>query len=417
MANKFNLAELMSGGKVSELDTKDRKQIEYIDISLLEADGNNFYSLDGVGELAENIEFIGLQQPLCVRPSERAGHYVIVSGHRRHAALCLLADAGRTEFREVPCIVDREEVSDAMQELKLIYGNNDTRKMSAADISRQAERVEALLYQLKSEGVEFPGRMRSHIAEVCKISEAKLARLKVIREKLIPDFAEYFNNGDLCEASAYALAQAAEDIQKLVFKHTKDIKDTPEWWFKSKISTATSMKQRKCPNQNGAVCAEAERLIGRVFKSRGYSPCEYHCCADCERLASCKDICQLVANKAAKAKKIRADNIANQKAAEERAALSVRKYWERFDKACEAAGLSYKDCWNEEITRPYDMPYGDIIDNKRNDIACSSYLPFGWRLTQREAADIVRIADLLHCSLDYLFGRTDEPGAKEAKEI
>lgn len=43
-------------------------QITYIDINLLDADPGNFYSLEGVEELAANIQFCGLQQPTSAPP-------------------------------------------------------------------------------------------------------------------------------------------------------------------------------------------------------------------------------------------------------------------------------------------------------------------------------------------------------------
>ena len=138
-------------------------QITYIDINLLDADPGNFYSLEGVEELAANIQFCGLQQPIRVRSGEN-GHYTVVSGHRRRAALKELAKEDPARWQQVPCIVERDEASPALRELRLIYANSDTRRMSNADIAQQAERVEALLYQLQEEGLEFPGRMRDHVA-------------------------------------------------------------------------------------------------------------------------------------------------------------------------------------------------------------------------------------------------------------
>lgn len=61
------------------------EQIEYIDLDLIDPDPDNFYSLEGLDDLAANIELIGLQQPLRVRTGE-AGHVIVVSGHRRRAA-------------------------------------------------------------------------------------------------------------------------------------------------------------------------------------------------------------------------------------------------------------------------------------------------------------------------------------------
>ena len=49
----------------------------------------------------------------------------------------ILASEGQKRFQTVPCIVEDAAGSAALQELKLIYANSDTRKMSDADLSRQ----------------------------------------------------------------------------------------------------------------------------------------------------------------------------------------------------------------------------------------------------------------------------------------
>ena len=66
-AKEFNIAELMKG--VPDLGTE-RQQIVYLPIEKILPNGDNFYSLDGLDELAGSIETIGLQQPLVVRPIE-----------------------------------------------------------------------------------------------------------------------------------------------------------------------------------------------------------------------------------------------------------------------------------------------------------------------------------------------------------
>lgn len=221
----FSLAEAMrdtigsastTNMGVSNLDTGGREQIEYIPRTALVADDKNFYSLDGIDELAASIELIGVQQPLRVRPIEgENGLYRIVSGHRRRAALDKLALDGNRDFESVPCIVERDNVSPAMQELRLIYANSDTRRMKDADLAKQAERVTELLYQLKEEGVEFPGRMRDHVAEACKTSKTKLATLQAARKHLIPLLREMWEDGRLNTSQAMALYQAAPDVQHM----------------------------------------------------------------------------------------------------------------------------------------------------------------------------------------------------------
>lgn len=227
MAKKFNLGDYLAPTDVSRMDTE---QIVYIDLDRIDPDPANFYSLDGLDELAGNIELIGLQQPLRVRPSassdsvarqaaRRDGErFVVVSGHRRRAACMMIRDGGSDQFaRGVPCIVDYGEASPAMRELRLIYANASTRVLTAAELSKQAERVTELLYELKSQGVAFPGRMREHVAAACRVSESKLARLAAIRKNLIDSFRLAFDTGRLNEGNAYRLSQESQAVQREIF--------------------------------------------------------------------------------------------------------------------------------------------------------------------------------------------------------
>ena len=98
---KFDLAAVL--GDVSKLDTgitpDGREQIEYIDIALIDPDPNNFYELTDIDELAASIELLGIQQPLRVRDEEdKPGRVMIVSGHRRRAALELLVKEGKEMY-------------------------------------------------------------------------------------------------------------------------------------------------------------------------------------------------------------------------------------------------------------------------------------------------------------------------------
>lgn len=71
----FDLGDLLKD--VSKLDT-DREQIEYIPLQNILRDPNNFYQLSDVAQLADNISFCGLQQPIRVRPQPDApGKYII----------------------------------------------------------------------------------------------------------------------------------------------------------------------------------------------------------------------------------------------------------------------------------------------------------------------------------------------------
>lgn len=163
----FDLADVLKG--VPNLGTS-KKQLEYIKRELIAPDPNNFYSLTGIEELAANIQLCGLQQPILVRPID-GGRYMVVSGHRRRAAIELLAEDEPEKWEEISCLVEREEASPELQQLRLIYANANTRTMTGAELAEQAAQVEKLLYQLKEQGYEFPGSYQGTNAEVAFILE------------------------------------------------------------------------------------------------------------------------------------------------------------------------------------------------------------------------------------------------------
>lgn len=268
----FDLASIL--GDVSKLDTglqpDGREQIEYIDLSLIDPDPNNFYEMTDIEELAANIELLGLQQPLRVRPnSDKPERLIIVSGHRRRAALELLVGEGKSQFAQAPCIREAGDQSAALQELRLIYANSDTRKLSSAELSKQAERVEALLYQLKEEGMDFPGRMRDHVAEACKVSKSKLARLKVIREKLDKPFFKLYEKGTIAESVAYALAQQPLEIQRAVHDYKcagkNGAKYLREWEVDSVAGNYKKITERTC--KFGGTCSHSAALLATIIRN------------------------------------------------------------------------------------------------------------------------------------------------------
>ncbi len=424
----FDLAAAL--GAVSNLDTgavEGREQIEYIDIDRIHPDERNFYELPGIEELAANIEFAGLMDPLRVRPGDD-GNYILVSGHRRHAAITLLVKEGKERFRQVACIVDKPsgqttEVEAMLQELRLIYGNSDTRRMSSADLSRQAERVEMLLYQLKEAGVEFPGKMRDHVAEACKVSASKLARLKVIREKLIPPLKEKWEKGILHESSAYAFAQRDSEIQKMVMSRLKASKydNDPRYWYESEVSSWADRIQKekrlKCPHGHCKMCDNTEGRLAHVGGDWDNHCREGKCCSGCPHLASCKDACSHLADEIQVAKKEARERRAAEKEAKEKEdrpeVEQITALWARFAQARTSAGLSQeayikankiyldermKKRWpqleqGEKITRDTGLPY------------CGGNGFSLWSVRY-----LCRTADVLGVSVDYLLCRSDEPG-------
>ncbi len=414
----FDLASVLKN--VPESGTGDgRERIEYIGLDKLHDDPNNFYSLDGIEELAGNIEFAGLQQPVRVRrDAEHSGEYIIVSGHRRTAAMRKIVEDGNKAFETVPCIVEAEGGSEALRELRLIYANSDTRRMSSADISKQAERVEALLYQLKEEGVEFPGRMRDHVAEACKVSKSKLSRLKVIRDKLAPDiYAGYYERGKLPEDTAYELAKLPADTQRVIVdRATQKDRDDIRYLYSSRVKSQGEDIKRfskmVCRCEQGGTCVNVSNMVDKLYSNgwRGYTHCGSGCCYDCDELATCSKCCsrmaEVKAQRKAEIKEAKAAEAAAQAEIDQPVIDALRLMWNRMGEACKKAGVDYNEvCDEADIYGPLPPQKASPLLNGTGKLTADSRSPFGYAVGSCDIARLVKLADLLGCSLDYLFGR------------
>lgn len=202
----FDLAALAResmSGLVSNLDTIET--VEEIPCERIDANTANFYAMSDLEELAASIVLTGLLHPIIVKAGED-GRYTILDGERRFRALGIL---GRDT---VPAIV-RKPVNAILEELMLIEANRTQRKLSDADLSRQAERYTELLRQLRDSGVEIPGRLRDRVAEAMQVSAAKLGRLQAIRENASPAVLTAFDAGEINESVAYELQRLEPELQ------------------------------------------------------------------------------------------------------------------------------------------------------------------------------------------------------------
>lgn len=397
-----------------------REQIEYIDIGLLDDDPMNFYDLSKIDELAANIELLGLQQPLRVRPAYEPGRYIIVSGHRRRAAVWRLVEDGHRELSSIPCIVDRDQVPVALQELRLIYANSDTRIMTSAEIARQAERVEELLYQLKEGGYEFPGRMRDHVAEACKVSKSKLSRLRVIRENLDAQWRPIYEAGKLAEATAYALAQMPRERQQIICNGLANRGDAPSlvqtYQVQNYGERLAQAEAVECTSYGHGPCLNREAMQERIMQGDSllYNYCR-QCCADCPELTKCKYACPMLEERVKALKedaKARRQQERDAKAAvEQQAVEQIKALWRRFGKIRAAAGKSMEECF-EAVFYPDNEAMRERHKNyeRQNETFTSeTMLPYGFGLFIGEIWRLINLADLLGVSLDYLLCRTDTP--------
>ena len=423
----FDLIDALKN--VSAADTG-KEQIEYIPLDLIDPDPDNFYSLDGLEELAGNIETIGLQQPLRLWPSQ-GGRYTVISGHRRRAAIMLIRDGGSDQFAQgVPSIVERGELSPALVKLKLLMANTDTRKMTSADQNRQAAELEDTLRQLSDEGFEFPGRLRDWVAELSGLSRSKLARLKVIRDKLAPDLkAAYYDTNQLDETAAYELARLDLSTQRwamdLYTSTHHGNAGMGSWWPKQFDDDRKRFEDLKCKKvAGGGTCCYQRELMEHLYRKgyRGYEGCASGCCQTCREMEHCSNVCPRMKKEQeklrAKNRQIKRDERAQKLAWEDARKREIEHYWYRFGQAMRRAGLDEVALMEATGRDRYCnalFPYNtsaelrsQLLDGEGSAKA-DTYLPADRSMDLEQGRRLIAVADALDCSLDYLMQRTDVP--------
>lgn len=376
---KFNIGSFAASlnETVSKLDTNTEPQLQYIDIDQLDANEANFYDVSNLDTLADSISMDGLQQPLVVTPGQD-GRYTVISGHRRRAAICkLVEEDGREDLRRVPCLVKTYQ-SQALAELQLIMANSTARVLTSAEVMHQAQRMETLLYQLKEEGYSFPGRMRAQVAEACQVSESKLARLKVIRDKLIDPWMAKFEAGEVSEDVAYTIAQMGQDYQISLDK----IFSEPRCYGLTKY-TVEGYRLRldeiaaiECAH--GSACTNRERMIEHTGKSASpyWGTCKT-CCASCVSRSTCEHVCPMVEEQVAQEAQARQMELEEERtkreereahlAAEEVAeAERNRKRWKRLGQELERVGISLDELASIIMTSDTES-LGQLLDGTLPD--------------------------------------------------
>ena len=411
----FDLSSLLKD--VPDLGTG-REQIEYIQLNKLDEDPNNFYQLSNIPELAANIQLCGLQQPIRVRATGN-GRYQIVSGHRRRAAVAMLAEEDPQKWEEVACIVQQGNASSSLQQLQLIFANANTRKMTDAEIAEQAAQIKTILYRMKEEeGFEFPGRMRDYVAEIVKISKSKLSRLEAIENNLAEEWTPAWKSGNLSENAAYELSKLAKWLQHLYFQEKERTNANLKYLYADDVKRfserTAAIQQMQC--DDGFECRNCENKLRKaaVADRYGWFHCDSKCCKDCPELLRCQKACpklkDLIREGKETAKQSQREAEQRQAERDRPGAEFAKLVYDRIGQARKQNGVSV-----EQLYKAQQKMYSATIDDSKQKTMESGKgkygpntdLPFGWSVKSANAMKMVAVADTLGCSIDYLLGRTD----------
>lgn len=204
MARKVNVGAMVAQD-VFKLDTPDM-QVVQIPLSQLIVNEHNFFTVEDVQELADDITLNGLYSPLTVCAAGE-GKYRIVAGHRRRKALELL---GR---KDAPCIVKTYDGEDS-EMVALIQSNLTSRELTYYEKMQAVVLLEKALRSMKERGVELPGRLRDHLAEQVSESASAVHRMQYIHKNLSPALLDALRREQIGESVADELAHSPKKVQE-----------------------------------------------------------------------------------------------------------------------------------------------------------------------------------------------------------
>lgn len=193
--------------------------IKMLPVDQLHDNPENFYDLSDLDTLVEDIDRQGLKTPLYVVPDDDNG-YMVISGHRRKAAVQELINSGKYGTDKLPCYIGVKK-SESETMLDLIMLNATTRVISDAETVKQCEKLEEVFKQLEADGKKVHGRMRDKIAAALNVSPAQVGKVENIRHNAIDEVKAAVDEGKMSISTANELSKLEPEKQKDLIERKK----------------------------------------------------------------------------------------------------------------------------------------------------------------------------------------------------
>lgn len=192
--------------------------IKMLPVDQLHDNPENFYDLSDLDTLVEDIDRQGLKTPLYVVPDDDG--YIVISGHRRKAAVQQLIDNGKYGTDKLPCYIGVKK-GEAETMLDLIMLNATSRVISDSETVKQCEKLEEAFKQLEADGKKVQGRMRDKIAAALNVSPAQVGKVENIRHNAIDEVKAAVNEGKMSISTANEVAKLEPEKQKDLIEKKK----------------------------------------------------------------------------------------------------------------------------------------------------------------------------------------------------
>lgn len=229
MAAGWSVMDALNRNSKAAAEDKPRARFRTKDISIRKMYSNdrNFYSMNGIEKLAQEILTVGLLENMTVMyaPCER-GEYRIIAGERRWRALQLLLKKGYEEFEIATCQI--KSVAEEHEEMVNIIMANAYRDKTMADLLQEEQQLRKSLQYMKDNGLTLQGytldsgRLRDVIASIMQMSGTKIAQIDSINERLIPEFTEQLKEGRLTFSAAYEISGMDQEQQLAMLEKSQE---------------------------------------------------------------------------------------------------------------------------------------------------------------------------------------------------
>lgn len=201
-------------------------RVENIDAEKIIPNEKNFYSIEGIEEMANSLAVSDHMAPLEV-VANGDGTYRLISGERRLSATLCRIRRGEIDHADLPCHVlpaftaKGSLTAEQMEMLSIIFANNYRQKTVSDQLSemQQLEPIARVLYDEAKERGELTDangktmKFRTFFAEhVLSISESTLHRLQSLSQ-LTDAAREAFEEGRISKSVAAELASLEKEQQ------------------------------------------------------------------------------------------------------------------------------------------------------------------------------------------------------------
>ena len=223
VASGFSISGLLDAGA----QTASRFPVKEIPLSdIQEHPANIAYSMDeeGIAKLADSIQRDGLTDLPLVRRLQGGG-FQMISGHRRMAAYRLLSKQGPS-YSKIPCRI-ASDISDEQALTLLHTANFFTRSLTVTERAAATKALGIQVEQMRAADPSLAGvrteDVKARIVEVMtgrKVSGKTIKREEALADKvakLIPEWREVADSGELSAKAIDALERSGEATQRSAF--------------------------------------------------------------------------------------------------------------------------------------------------------------------------------------------------------